>query len=228
MATGAAEPTATSVLLSDEAKALLTPEHSPRQFVAVLNAQGLGADAVRFIPWALTRREAVWWAAQCVRSVNTLMENPLNAQAIKVSEKWCESPTDENRRAALAASELAEISTPAGCVAMAVFFSEGNLAPLAAKVDVPPPPQIGPNMAGNAVLLAAVMKNPEKALEKYASFVSLADEVANGTNRWSMNRTPEVSDQSLNNSVPAASQPTATSDSKPSSKVFPPYPQPKR
>lgn len=204
---------ANSAALSDEARAQLSPGHSPKQFVAALASKGLSVDAMRVVPFALTKREAIWWAAQCLRGVPHLAADPKAISAIGAAEKWCANPSDDNRRTALLASEMAVLSTPAGCLAMAVFLSEGSLAPPAVAA-VPPPPNVGPSMAGNAVLLAAVVKNPERAMEKYSLFLQLAEAVAAGTNLWSGARP----------ATPVASSPPAT----PGAKTFPPYPQPKR
>src|SRR5437773_417192 len=100
---------ANSAALSDEARALLEPEHWPKQFVAALAAMGLGVDAVRVVPFALTKREAIWWAAQCLRAVPALVADPKSISAIAAVEKWCASPTDDLRRASLLASEVAEL-----------------------------------------------------------------------------------------------------------------------
>ena len=53
--------------LGEEAMALLRPEMHPLDFVALLMAEALYPDAVRFIAHALPKREAVWWGWVCAR-----------------------------------------------------------------------------------------------------------------------------------------------------------------
>src|ERR1700735_5797338 len=58
------------------------------------------SDAVLFISHLLPRREAVWWAAQCVRA---LLGEAAADEALGAAEGWVRTPEDANRRAALSA-----------------------------------------------------------------------------------------------------------------------------
>jgi hypothetical protein len=91
-------------------------------------------------------------------------------------------PTEENRRAAHAAAEAAGLAHPAGCAAMACFWSGGSLAPANLPV-VPPGEHLTAHGAAGAVMLAAVTE-PAKAAERQARFLALGLEVAAGTRRW--------------------------------------------
>ena len=74
---GNAEPVTQSVVtlrdlcerakLGEEAKALLKDEHTPRQFLELLIGKELFLDAIRFLAYALPKREAVGWGCLCVR-----------------------------------------------------------------------------------------------------------------------------------------------------------------
>ena len=92
-------------------------------------------------------------------------------------------PSDDNRRACWPAAEAAEIGSPAGCTAMAAFFSGGSLS-LPNLPAVPPGEEFTGRMAAGALMLAAVMKEPEKAAEKYAAFLRTGLEIADGKNLW--------------------------------------------
>jgi len=183
----AAAEVAKVAALEDPAKELLRPEYTPREFVEVLVKAGHMADAVRFFAHALPRREAIWWAIQCVKSVPALAAGEKPTAALAAAERWVNTPTDENRRTAHTAAEAAALDTPAGCAAMAVFLSEGSLAPAALQV-VPPPPHVSQVMVSVAVVLSAVKLEPEHADEKYKRFLSLGNDVAAGTNRWAEQR----------------------------------------
>jgi hypothetical protein len=92
-------------------------------------------------------------------------------------------PSEANRQAAQAAAEKAGVGTPAGCAAMAAFWSGGSLAP--ANLPAVPPAEnlTGQGVAG-AVLLAVVQKEPAKAPQKFRQFVALGVEVGKGSKRW--------------------------------------------
>lgn len=207
---GAAEIAANIPTLTDEGKALLKPEFSAKQYLDSLEKAGQLHDAVRVMAFALGRREAVWWALQCVRKVPAVATPEKPAAALAAAQAWAEDPTDEKRRLAFAAGEAAPFETAAGCVALAAFFIEGSLSP-AHLQPVPAPSHAGPATASTAVVLAAVTTEPEKADEKYKAFLALGYEVAAGTNRWK--------------SAKPQSAPTAVPGPRPS--VPPPPPPPR-
>jgi hypothetical protein len=169
--------------LGDDAKTLLRDGMTPPQFLAALTNKQLAVDAVRFLAHALPKREAVWWACLCTRAALGTAAEPAMAAAVQAAEKWVGDPSEDNRRAAGAAAEAAGMSNPAGCAAMAAFWSGGSLAP--PKLPVVPPGEhlTGHGVAG-AVLLAAVLTEPQKAAEKHRRFLALGAEVADGANRW--------------------------------------------
>src|SRR5262249_59462974 len=123
------------VRLEPQAAALLTAQHTPAQFVALLVEHGHAADAARFAAFALPRRRAVGWACRCVRQ--TLAPEAPGWAAIQAAQRWASEPTEENRRSALAAAEGAGFGTAAGCCAAAAFWSGGSMAPAGLPL-VPP------------------------------------------------------------------------------------------
>ncbi len=173
----------TRVALSDEAKKLPRDALAPRQYVDQLLAKGFELDAIRFLAQALPKREGVWWACQCARQVLPANPEPKITAALQSAEKWVNDPSEDNRRAAQKAAEAAELSNPAGCAAMAVFFSGGSLAPPNVPA-VPPADHLTGEMVAGAVMLAAVQIDPAKAPERHKRFCALGIEVGNGTNKW--------------------------------------------
>jgi hypothetical protein len=173
--------------LGDEAKALLRDGQTPRQLFDLLTGKALHLDAIRLLAAALPKREAVWWACLCARQAHGANPPAKVAAALAAAEKWVANPSEENGRAAQAAAEAAEMGTPAGCAAMAAFWSGGSLAPPNVPA-VPPGEQLTGHGVAGAVMLAAVLHQPEKAAERHKAFMNLGVEVANGTNRWKEGR----------------------------------------
>src|SRR5262249_38189654 len=129
------------------------------------------------------KREAVWWASLCVRSVAGTNPVPEVVAALQAAEQWATDPTEENRRAALVAAEASGLGTPAGCTAMAAFWSGGGLGP-ANLPPMPPAEHLTARGVSGAVLLALVIAEPEKAAEKAGRFLAQGIAVADGTQRW--------------------------------------------
>src|SRR6185437_4625755 len=169
--------------LSEGAVALLAPEIQPSDYVSLLLEKKLYPDAVRFMAHALPKREAVWWAWVCARRVAGSSPPPKIKTALEATEKWIAQPSEENRRAAHAAAQAAEFSTPAGCAGLAAFFSGGSLAPPHAP-PVPPGEHLTAKAVSGAVIFAAIAPEPEKAPEKFQNYVTQGLEVAKKIKLW--------------------------------------------
>jgi hypothetical protein len=192
---GAAEVSARA-RLSEEARGLLAEGMTARQYLDTLIERRLDEDAVQFLAHALPKREAIWWGSLCVGQELGSEPPAAAAGALEAARAWVIEPKDENRRATFPAAEAAAIGTPAGCTAAAAYFSGGSLAP-AHLAAVAPPEHVTALLVASALTLAAVVKEPEKAVEKYASFLLTGLEVACGQVPW-----PEASPGS------AAGEPT--------------------
>ncbi|SPE38312.1 Putative secreted protein (fragment) [Candidatus Sulfopaludibacter sp. SbA3] len=96
---------------------------------------------------------------------------------------WISQPTDEHRRAAHAAAEAAQFSTPAGCAGLAAFFSGGSLAPPDSPA-VPPGEFLTAKAVSGAVIFAAVSNEPAKAPEKFKQFLAQGLDVTVRLKLW--------------------------------------------
>jgi hypothetical protein len=172
-----------AVPLSVEARALLKPQHTAKQFLDELVAKHDFQSACKLLAHALPKREAIWWACVCVRQVPAASATPEAKAALTAAERWVSAPTEENRRAAQAAAEVIGFGTPTGCTALAAFFSGGSLGP-PNVAEVAPPEHLMPAAVAGAVLLVGVMNQPEKAPQQFARFCALGVDVDGGKNRW--------------------------------------------
>src|SRR5260370_28083500 len=81
------------------------------------------SDAILFISHLLPRREAVWWAAQCVRA---LIAEASAEEALRAAETWVRMPEDDNRRAALGIANDSDRRKPTTWLAVAARWSSGT------------------------------------------------------------------------------------------------------
>jgi hypothetical protein len=169
--------------LGEEARGLLAEGMTSRQYLDRLIERQLHADAVQFLAHALPKREAVWWACLGASQVLGPDPSPAATAALDAARAWVIDPKDEKRRATFPAAEAADLGTPAGCAAAAAYFSGGSLAP-ANLPAVPPAEHLTAHLVASALTLAAVIKEPEKAAEKYASLLRTGLEVASGQHAW--------------------------------------------
>jgi hypothetical protein len=169
--------------LSEEGRALLAPEHRVDGFVHALLGAELPHDAVRILSLILPSREAVWWAWMSARKASGEEPPKPVADALAVIERWLREPSDEHRRAAMDAGEAADFASPAGCVALAVFFSGGSVAPSDAPY-VPPQEFVAGKTIAASILLSAVVSEPELATEKLGAALEQGIHVAKRVGLW--------------------------------------------
>jgi hypothetical protein len=172
--------------LGEQAAKLLQPNQTPQQVLDLFIQHQHFLDAVRLLAHALPRREAVWWTCVSVRAATGSLV-PLQLKAIEAAERWTREADEEARRACLPAAQAAGFGTPGGCAALAAFLSGGSMTP-AEQTAVPPAEHLTGQLAANGILLVVVLREPEKAADKYRRLLALGLEVARGTNRWKETR----------------------------------------
>ena len=158
-------------------------EESPLAYLMGLAEAGHLPDATSFLAAALPRREGVWWACRCIRSILGATGSTKTEAALAAAEAWTASPGDLNRRKAMAAAEAVGFVDPAGCAALAVFLSGGSIVPPQLK-EVPPPSGSCARALAGAVQLAAVRVEPPRIAATYRGFLDLGLAVARGEDRW--------------------------------------------
>jgi len=159
--------------LGDEAKALLTDQHSTKGFINLLVEKELHRDAIRLVAYLLPRREAIGWGCLCVRHILTSQRDQPLPNAQLAAERWVSAPQEENRWAAKQAADKEDPKSPSGLLAMAVFLAGPSMTPPHLQ-PVPPPVHATSEIVAGVVALAGVVKEPEKANEKYSVFMQKA------------------------------------------------------
>lgn len=173
--------------LGDEALKLLDEHTDAKQFVERLVAGGQPRLAIAWLAHALPERPAVWWAWFCARHAHGEAPPQPIVDALEAIKTWIAEPTDANRRKAMRHGEAVKFDVPAGCAALAAFFSGGSIGP-PDRDAVPPPPNVAGKIISGCVLLSAVFTEPEKADDKLKEFARHGLEVADKTQLWTAPR----------------------------------------
>lgn len=115
------------------------------------------SSAIVFLTYLLPRREAVWWARQCVGSI---LGPRANDDALRAAEAWVRAPEEENRRAALAIGGAADQALPTTWLALAAAWSGGSMT----APDVKPmaAPAAACAQAANAAIMLAITQSDPK------------------------------------------------------------------
>jgi len=168
---------------SEEASSLLVEGMSPIDYFDALRAKQLAEDAIAFLAYALPRREGLLWGLRCVTSITPEEPAEAIAAALAAAQAWIDEPSEEKRYEAFAAAEAATYDTPAGCLALAVFFSEGSLAP----ADCPAVP-VGEWFCARTLAIAVhvgcLTLPQDQAPKTAAEFLDLGFGIANEPAPW--------------------------------------------
>jgi hypothetical protein len=131
-------------------------ESAPLDYARLLLDSPRPAQAIVFLAYLLPRREAVWWARQCVGAIVGPRGEDV---ALRAAETWVRAPDEDNRRAALDVGNAGDQNAATTWLALAAGWSGGSmcapdLTPLAAPISA------CAKAANAAIVLAACTGDP--------------------------------------------------------------------
>ena len=152
---------------------------APGEFLEQLIQREQFVAAVQYLAHGLPPRESVWWACVCARRAlrEDLPEEDL--AALVAAEAWVYTPTEDGRRAAMAAAEKTGLASPGAFAAVACFFSGGNISPPGLP-PLEPDEHLCPTMVASAVLSAAAVGRAERAGDRYRLLLDMGIDIARG------------------------------------------------
>lgn len=169
--------------LGDAARALLHEHQTPRDYLALVDHHRLYSDGVRFAAHWLPAREALWWGCLCLWRVYRADAPVKDVSALHAVLRWVQKTSDGHRRQAKTAGDLAGLDTPAGLLALAVFYSGGSIAD-PGQYEIRPAPFACAQTLAGAVLLAATLAGPSELTQCQRQFLTFAHDVADGRSLW--------------------------------------------
>ena len=116
-------------------------------------------NAILFLAYLLPRREAVWWARQCVGAI---LGPRSEDDALRAADAWVRAPEEERRLAALAIGTAGEQAQPTTWLALAVGRSGGSVSAPDQKPIVLSPSACA--QAVNAAIVLAICGQDPKAI----------------------------------------------------------------
>ena len=151
-------------------------EFPPLDYARALISSPRPAEAIIFIAHLLPRREAVWWAIQCVWG---MLGASADDDSLRAAEAWARAPEEDNRRAALAACSAGDQRAPTTWLAFAAGWSGGSVTP-PDKGPMPAPASACALAANAAVLLAATSGDPLAVVPRIKSCAEAGIRFADG------------------------------------------------
>lgn len=179
-----ASPSAASICrhfdLSARAGELLTPALEAGEFLQRLTEKQLYADALRFVAYALSKREAVWFGCLAIQHFKAI-DSSEERTALEAAFRWVLDPSEARRLACGEAGEEATLTTAAGALAMGGFWSGGSMDE---KRALPPPEHLTARAVTGAVTLAVSRGAALETSQRYCQAIVLAIDVSAGTIPW--------------------------------------------
>lgn len=162
---------------SRQACELATPEAPPPGFLNTLEQHTLYSDAILFLAHTMESRPAIEWACKAICELQPEDQPVAGQECLAAAQAWLQAPADPLRYAARDAAETSGLEAPADCVAMAVYLSGGSVTPPDTP-EVDPPPYSAQRLCSAAILMAAVVYQPEHAAERQRKAIALGRQVA--------------------------------------------------
>ncbi|MDR2105579.1 MAG: hypothetical protein LBP51_07495 [Deferribacteraceae bacterium] len=120
-------------------------------------------------------------------------EKKMRDNALEAVYRWVVSPDDLNSKLAMDAGNAC-VNLPAGLLALAAFWSFGNLMPTG-EIVVPTPPGLAANGLAQFFLKCALEKGgTRKPKERFEHYFNLGVEVLSGRDNWESTLTGETSE----------------------------------
>lgn len=154
------------------AKEMSTPpsDQPALDFVRSLERGGTPEEAITFMAFLLSRREAVWWGHQCLSAIGATLDEA-DWRFLDLAENWVREPEEEQRVAALEAASQEVILTPGGWIALAAAWSGGSMV---AGTDLVVPPPADLTAQGVYTGILAGLAGVERA-ERAATLATFVD-----------------------------------------------------
>jgi hypothetical protein len=136
---------------------------APLDYARRLLASPRPADALVYIAHLLPRREAVWWARQCVVAIlGTAAETD---PATRAADAWVRAPEEGTRRAALACAADGDESRAPTWLARAAALSGGSRTAPDQEPRLPQPAACA--QAANAAIILAICAGEAQAVSAW-------------------------------------------------------------
>jgi hypothetical protein len=149
---------------------------APSDYARRLLATSRPDQAIVFLAFLLPRREAVWWARQCV---GALLGSRAEDSALGAAERWVRTPDEDNRNAALEIGKSSEPSAPTTWLARAAGWSGGSMCAPELK-PLPAPPAACAQAVNAAIVMAAATGEPLGVMKRIVACAEAGIRFAEG------------------------------------------------
>jgi hypothetical protein len=149
--------------------AIAPTDEPPLIFLRTLMAKEKLEEAVTFCAYLLPRREAVWWACECVRALLLNITGD-RAAGLLAAEAWVEEPDEGRRQVALEVGTKGNCNDALSWVALAAGWAGGFLVSNPHR-RIPMPQYMTARAARTAILISALQVSRHQRPDRLESCV---------------------------------------------------------
>ncbi len=151
----------------------------PEVVLAELQEKGALIDTLRLLSILLPARERVWWA--CMAARDLIGEDAAKIPpSLAAAEAWVFKPTEENRQAARATLDVADVDDDTVHCATCVLYADGTLGPGELKEYEAP---AGASEINAFAMNVIALKEHSDRMEEYGQMlIDRAVDIARGGN----------------------------------------------
>lgn len=167
--------------IEENAFDLLQADSTPEEYINTLLEKEYFADSIIFLAHALPKREAIWWACLCSKSMTNKKTKADDLASLTMAEKWVYEPDEKIRRMCGTLAEKGEYKSAQNWTAAAVFWSGGSIT----KEDEPamePAAYLYAHAVSGAILNAVGASVADDIDMQFQEFIKQGLNIADGGN----------------------------------------------
>lgn len=167
--------------IDEDAFELLNHDTTPSDYLDNLLKKEYFADSIIFLAHALPKREAIWWACLCSKTVMNKETKADDLASLTMAEKWVYDPDDKKRRMCGALAEKGEYKSAQNWTAAAVFWSGGSIM-AEEEPAMEPAPYLYAHAVSGAILNAVGVSGADDIDIQFKEFIQHGLNIAEGGN----------------------------------------------
>lgn len=137
--------------------------------------------AIAFLSHALQVPFALAWGYFCLVHAH-IQWNEKESELIQCAQRWLQKPDEKHRRLHESSLEQTGVSSPAGWLSQAIFWSGGSITPEGSPEVSPQPFLLGHALSG-AIQLAALAESGQHSQVLYPLFIKTGIRVVEGLSK---------------------------------------------
>ncbi|HBZ18984.1 MAG TPA: hypothetical protein DEO41_06255 [Betaproteobacteria bacterium] len=168
--------------LSDDGVDLFKANYTVIEFISVLRDEQRLIDAIKMYAHSLPIRHAIYWAYLCFTKELSAETDAARMGNLVDVLSWIKNPSEDKRRPFKSVYDELGFKHPIGCLAIAIFWSEGSISG-ADNPAVPAPPNVANEAVANAIVTRCI-EFGDAMSKKLSTALDVGSEIIAKKHHW--------------------------------------------